>query len=135
MQSKTTAGAKQQNSKESGGDDWQEVRRKKNNTNRTVQNELRVIRGGNKTMDSLRAAPKKIYLHISRLCPETKAEDVQRYLNQLCQGVMVEKLNSRHPDEYSSFKLTALCEHAAVLKNPDTWPSGTNIKRFFLARK
>lgn len=96
---------------------------------------MEVIRGENKEIKDLRAAPRLAYLHVFRLCPKTTAEDVSRYIGQLCTGVAVEMLASRHPEEYSSFKLVVPFQHLEVLKNPNVWPAGTNIKKFFLPRR
>lgn len=117
-----------------GTEDWQVVKRKGRQGENGRRFSTEIIRGDNEKVESLCAAPKMAYLHIARLHPTTTADDVTRYLSQLCKGVIVERLESRQPEIYSSFKLTAAFDSLEILKNPNTWPKGATIKRFFHRR-
>lgn len=117
-----------------GTEDWHVVKRKGRQGENGRRSSTEIIRGDNEKVENLCAAPKMAYLHISRLYPTTTADDVTRYLNQLCKGVIVERLESRQPEIYSSFKLTASFDSLEILRNPNTWPKGATIKRFFHRR-
>lgn len=103
---------------------FQEVRRRK----------PRKILVGNNNAGGLSVAPKQAYIHIWRLAKDTTVEYLVTYIKQKIPGTEVEceKLNARGP--YASFKVTvndSLLEH---LMNPECWPAGCAIDRFFNRR-
>ncbi|KAK5650246.1 hypothetical protein RI129_001275 [Pyrocoelia pectoralis] len=57
------------------------------------------------TKVSLRASPKQAYLHVYRLHPDTKVDDLCSYLKPTFPEVSCEQLKSLHPESYSSFKI------------------------------
>jgi len=75
--------------------------------------------------------PAEVFL--SRLSPETSEENLVTYVNSQFKSVTnvtCNKLNTKYPD-YSSFKLSI---HGISFKDsvdPDNWPQGTLVKRFF----
>lgn len=83
----------------------------------------------------IKAAVAYSHLHLYRLHPETTIENVKMYLLKDFPEVLVEKLNSAHPDVYSSFKISVSEINQQRAMDPDLWPEGARINRFFLARR
>lgn len=83
----------------------------------------------------LRAAESFSYWHVYRLHPSTSRDDVENYLKTEFPGICVENLVSSNPKQYSSFKLTVREDDEKRILNPELWPSGARINRFFLSRK
>ena len=84
---------------------------------------------------SLRAAERKIQLYVSRLHPNTTAEDVTDYLKEKFPEVHCEKSQSKFPDSYSSFKVTISEYNYKFIMNPEIWPNGVYINKFFRPRR
>ena len=69
---------------------------------------------------------------ISRLSPDTSCEDIIKYANDsLKLSVKCEKLKSKF-DSYASFKIDVVCNNPAMLYNPESWPSGILVRKFFV---
>ncbi|XP_044747921.1 uncharacterized protein LOC123309099 [Coccinella septempunctata] len=84
----------------------------------------------------LHVAPKKqlSYLHVSRLSPETTVLELQNFLKEHIQNVSCEKLNSKQPELYSSFKVSLPTEYFNTVMNPEFWPEGIAVNKFFIKR-
>lgn len=79
----------------------------------------------------IKGVPKYGYLHVCKLDPTLKSEKLARYLdNKGFTGVICEKLESKRPKEYSSFKLTVPAQQFENIKNPNLWPEGSRISHF-----
>lgn len=89
------------------------------------------VRGLNECQAILKSAPKRGYIHVSRLDPSTKADDVYKFSSQICEILQCETITSRHPEIYSSFKLTIPFENMDALLNGNLWPKGVTVRRFF----
>lgn len=83
----------------------------------------------------LRAAIEYSPLHVYKLHVNTTVEELVGYLKPDFPEVKVEKLNSAHPELYSSFKVTVLKENELKALNPELWPTGVRLSRFFVYRK
>lgn len=79
---------------------------------------------------SLRGVPKMTALHVYRLDPSTSTEHLLNFLSPQYPEVTCEKLQSRHPELYSSFKVNIYEEHAEAALNPDNWPKNACIRNF-----
>ncbi|KAJ8969681.1 hypothetical protein NQ317_014476, partial [Molorchus minor] len=55
---------------------------------------------------TVRAAVRPAFLHVYNLHPDTSREDLQAIINDALPEASCEKLNSRYPKSYSSFKVT-----------------------------
>lgn len=84
---------------------------------------------------ALKSVPKIVFLHVSKLHPDTTAEQVASYLKPKCSEVVCLKLQSRFPEHYASFKVGVKEESVGEVLTPSCWPSGTLINRFFHQRK
>lgn len=87
------------------------------------------------TTCSLRAAPKLVHFHLTKLHPDTKKEDVLAYTSDKLSDVTVEQLQSKYPDSYSSFKLSVPEDKSDKVLDPTVWPAGAVLNRFFARRK
>lgn len=95
---------------------------------------------GERTVDrndevDIRAAVTYRFFHVTKLDPKTTAEDLKRFLQTDLPEVRVDKLESLHPDCYSSFKIGISEKNETKVLDPSFWPSGSRVKRFFHARK
>lgn len=90
------------------------------------------IIGTNNQDCKISAAPKKIWVHVGRVAKETSVSDITEYLqDKIVNGDFTcEKLASR--GDYSSFKVGTDSGLLATLNDPDFWPSGVSVRRFFL---
>ena len=89
---------------------------------------------GKKTLETnsrLRGVPKSISLHVYRLAPDTKIDEIVEYLKPTLPVLACEQLQSRNPLIYSSFKIDISDENLEVALNPDTWPDNACVRRFF----
>lgn len=75
------------------------------------------------------------FLHVYKLDPKYTEEDLTRYLKQSFPEVTCEKLNSRYPNYYSSFKVIINEEYLTTAMSPEFWPKGVCVNRFFHKRR
>nr|CAI5832895.1 unnamed protein product [Callosobruchus analis] len=105
---------------------WQEVRPKHKRRNIVVgKNEKSAIKG----------TPKITYLHVYRVSPNTTADDMLNMLKPKFPEATCELLNSKHPEEYASFKVGLYESHFEAAMNPEVWPTGTYVNRFLEIRR
>lgn len=69
--------------------------------------------------------------HATNLDVDTNENELCQYLKGFAPNVLVEKLVPRHPDRYSSFKITVPPEEADQILDADIWPSNVLINHFF----
>ncbi|KAJ3641337.1 hypothetical protein Zmor_027849 [Zophobas morio] len=106
--------------------DWKTITPKK----RKLQGKKSVV-GCSDSSLSIQAIPRMGYVHVYRLCPNTTAEQLQQHLVPKVSVINIEKLNSKHPEIYASFKLTVDLNDVNAAMDPKIWPTGTRINRFF----
>lgn len=80
-------------------------------------------------------------LHVTRVNPKKTTVDVLNYVNSKIQSHMTSKnvhpnakvvqLNSKFPDVYSSFKITINSEFIKDLLEPQFWPKGVAVRKFY----
>ena len=79
----------------------------------------------------LKGTPKFAHLHVSRLDKDTTQEVVLQYLRTSgFSTAECEKVISKYPDRYSSFKISVPFAQLNEVKKPDLWPSGACINPF-----
>lgn len=82
------------------------------------------------------AAPKRIWLHVSRLSHEaTQDDDVLEYLRSKIPNVVFECEKLKTLGANSAFKICAPHNLHAELNDPSFWPAGSMVRRFFLPVK
>ena len=111
--------------------EWTQVKRKSNKTRRAVVGEKPV----SETEKTLKGCPRKAFLYVSRLHPETESQDVVDFLKDDFPEVVVEKLVSKFPEHYAAFKVTIDLTHLEGAMNATIWPYGTFVTRFFHTRR
>lgn len=84
---------------------------------------------------ALKAADRKAFLHVYKLHPETEITTLISYLSPIFPEVKIERMNARYPQYYSSFKVEIDFANVDKAMNPDLWPVGTCINRFFHRKK
>lgn len=84
---------------------------------------------------SLKGALQYNHFHIRGLDPQTSEFDVKdflsknRFLHAKC-----EKIQSKYPDSYSSFKVSILAENSDNFKNPELRPTGVKINTYYFRK-
>uniref|UniRef100_A0A1B6F073 Uncharacterized protein n=1 Tax=Cuerna arida TaxID=1464854 RepID=A0A1B6F073_9HEMI len=71
----------------------------------------------------------QIFLFTSRFSPE-KNEDIEQYLTKKEGNYVVEKLNSKRPDLYSSFQVGIPSQHLNEIYSPLFWPYNLYVSKF-----
>lgn len=107
---------------------------------RSVNNRYRprvsIVQGTAKSGIAIGGAERYSYFHVCYLDPKLNDRDLMSYLKDCnITQVKCEKLNSKFPDEYSSFKIGVPYSQVETIKNPEIWPEGVSINRFFQKRQ
>lgn len=82
-----------------------------------------------------KAIHKSSFLHVYRVAPQTSEDDIVNHLKPLYSEVVCEKLDSKHPESYSSFKITLNEDNLKSAMCLSKWPAGTHVNRFFHFKK
>ncbi len=78
---------------------------------------------------------KSVSVFATRFSPDLEPATLAIYLKEkLGRDVICEKVNTVHA-RFGSFKVTALCREVGEMYEPQLWPEGTFVRRFFEARK
>ncbi|KAK9687822.1 hypothetical protein QE152_g35979 [Popillia japonica] len=78
----------------------------------------------------LKGVTRFAHLHVYGLEPNTMENDIIKYVTSKgIEKVKAEKLNSKHPDEYASYKISIPFEKLDEAKKPEMWPSGVRVNR------
>lgn len=106
---------------------------------RKRHNKLTVVGTGTLSTGSnsckLKAVPILTYFHVYQLDPGTTDTDMLSYLKSLFPEVTCDKLESRYSDRYASFKVGVQAQNTDSLTQPNIWPEGTKIRKFFHLRR
>lgn len=94
-------------------------------------NKIKGFTGTSTGNTGLKVATKRFQVFISRLHPSTSMTDLQTYLNQNFPDSKCEELHSRFPEHYKSFKISIEENHKDQIMDPNFWPSGVYINKFF----
>lgn len=87
--------------------------------------------GSGTTNSMLKAIPRKRKLFISRIDPDTTVGEIETFLGEEFPEVKCEKITSKHPELYSSFCIEVNDDSAERVLQPEKWPVGTYVNRFF----
>ena len=72
--------------------------------------------------------------HVSRLHPDTDVNSLITFMSSISSDITCEKLNSKMPEVYSSFKITIPASLTETVMNSEFWPNGVTINKFFRKR-
>lgn len=104
-----------------------------NDKNRPVVG-TRIFNEDDNTLN-LRAVKKKAFIHVYKLHPDTEVDALTAYLTPSFPEVKVDKLVPATPRHYASFKIEVDYDNKAGVEDPELWPSGACVRRFFHRRK
>lgn len=113
--------------------DWKKVERRHGRGRDRLRDAIVGVSRADKA--GLRVVPKKAYLHVTRLHPDTTGENVKAFLKSNGFDVECEAIRSKFPEFYSSFKVAINLEEREKVMNANLWPKGAYVTRFFLRRK
>lgn len=85
---------------------------------------------------NLKTVDRRDFLFVSRISPEYETDDMLNFLTEVrkCTNITVEKLTSRYPEAYSSFKVGFPSSFFKNAFSADFWPKGTFVNRFFVKK-
>ncbi|KAJ4440753.1 hypothetical protein ANN_08977, partial [Periplaneta americana] len=109
---------------------WSEVVRKKTKRITVIGKKA----NNDASVSKLHGVPKYVPLHVYRLAPETKTDEVIEFIKPSFPEVKVEKLTSRHPELYSSFKVDIYAENIDYALDSLIWPENSCIRRFLCSK-
>lgn len=90
---------------------------------------------GTRSEVTIKAAPRKAFLYVSRLSPTTKQEELTSMVTKYFPEADLEQLDSKYPQYYSSFKVMINLANVEQAMNPEIWPEGCYVTRFFHPRR
>lgn len=79
----------------------------------------------------LKGIPRMVHFHVTRLQPDTSEDMVVNHLRSIVSVVTCEKLSSKAPNVYSSFKISVPSKDIKSIMDPNSWPEGVRINKFF----
>lgn len=94
----------------------------------------RFVVGDNDELTGIQAVPKLVSLHVTRLKPETRPDDLKKSLENKFPGVLCEDHESKRPEIYKSMKVTIRQEHFKNAWKREVWPRGALVSRFLTKR-
>ncbi|KAF5272262.1 hypothetical protein FQR65_LT17477 [Abscondita terminalis] len=98
--------------------EWQKIKSKRNKA-------PTLITGTNNTDPTLKGVIKKITFHVSRLHPNTSIKDISDHLiTKDISDTVIEQLSSKHPELYSSFKVSISPQFKEAFLSRSTWLKG-----------
>lgn len=78
---------------------------------------------------------KLVSVFASKFYPDVDTETLRAYLEgKLGHDVTCQKITTVN-NRYASFKVSAECSDVAVMYNPELWPEGTFVRRYYEQRK
>lgn len=103
-----------------------------NISNNKINKRKTVVYGTADTNCTIKAVSRYKHFHVFRLDPELSTDVLADYIRtKNVPGARVEKLKSKYPDEYSSFRVSVPDSHANDILDPSFWPKNTCVNRFF----
>lgn len=95
----------------------------------------RFVVGKNENITEVRGVPRHVSLHVTRLSPSTKPEDLKNMLLDHFPEVICESHISKQPTLYASMKVTIKQEHFREAWRKEVWPNGALVSRFLVKRR
>lgn len=90
------------------------------------------------TIYPLKAAPLTSvvrHYHATNFDKDVSDDALQDYLSTFAPNVRVEKLSSRYPERYASFKVSVPPDEAECILKCEIWPSRVKVNKFFPSKK
>lgn len=105
---------------------WKVVSHKRRSPKRKA-----LVVGTNSVNTNVEGIEKYRALHVSNLKTETSTEDLQNFLKTKFSDIKCEKLVSKYPESYSSFKVLIPSSEFEKALDGSNWPNKASINRFF----
>ena len=103
--------------------EWQTVRKRRRSKG--------IIGSRTETRSCIKGVIKRAFLHVSKLNPHVTVDDLKAHLTDIgIEEAQVEKLNSKYPAYYSSFKVTIPYNKLDIANHSGAWPQETRVQRF-----
>ncbi|KAG5874008.1 hypothetical protein JTB14_025790 [Gonioctena quinquepunctata] len=102
---------------------------------RTAKRRHKFVIGKNEVSDMVRTVPKFTSLHVTRLSPDIKPEDLKAFLEPNSPGVHCEMHQSMRPELYASVKVQIRQEDLRNAWKREIWPNGAVVSKFFLKKR
>ncbi|XP_070546947.1 uncharacterized protein [Ptychodera flava] len=116
--------------------DYTSVNHRHRSARRSNKRSKTFITGSNTetcTLKAVNTAP-RVELFVSRLSPQTTADEITSHLHNIgFKDVKSVPLQTKY-DTYSSFKLITTSDNSKGILNPNVWPSGILVRKFYHAR-
>ena len=88
--------------------------------------------------NSLARAARRFHYSVSKLRPETTVSNLKGHISSFLQcedsAIDIEEISLKHNRYYRMFKVTVGEEYSKQMNDGKNWPSGVEIKRFFLPK-
>lgn len=102
----------------------------------TAKKKRQFVLGQNDEVNrTIQTVPKFVSLHITRLHPSTKPEELQNMLRDKFPDVTCEPHVSKYPDKYASIKVSIRQENFKDAWNRNVWPAGSLVSRFLVKKR
>lgn len=111
-------------------EDWSVVRHR-----RPGQRRRALVLGSCSENTTVEGIEKLKIFHVSNLKPETTVESLNDFLKVKFSSVRCEKLTSKYPENYSSFKVFISSSEYDKALDGTNWPNRASIHHFFQPRK
>lgn len=90
---------------------------------------------GSSNNSQIKTIPRKSFLFVSRIDPETDEKILKSHLVQFFKEAEVDELTSSYPEIYKSFKVSIDQLNFDAALDPSKWPSGAYVTKFFRPRR
>lgn len=90
---------------------------------------------GSGSNNDIMATQRQIQLFVSRISPSTSIGDFTAMVKTEINEAVCEKLTSKYPEKYSSFRVSINATSFEKAKDPNMWPDGSVVSKFFQSRQ
>ena len=87
------------------------------------------------TPDISTVKTKVVHMFATRFLPDLEAETLQVYLQKKLQIAVICRKIDTERKRFSSFQVTVECEDPKTLYDPNIWPNGAYVRRYYELRK
>lgn len=104
-------------------------------TNRYTASHRKPIIGSNKNCSTVKAVPKLGYLHVYRLDPTTTPTELCNALSKTAPQIPFKCDILHNTEKTCSMMVTFPINHVHEVYDPEIWPNGALVKRFYFKNK
>lgn len=102
------------------------------NQKRRINKNEKTVTGTLKQENTFKGVTRFFDYHVYNCEPQLTVEELRNYIKNdiLIPEVTCEKMNSKHPERYSSFKVSVPVNYIDNFKNPNVWPEHVCVNKF-----